>query len=132
MVDTTTQKAEQLGHEPSDLHITRTLWVAGGLLTVIAIVLVSVWILLKLSDEPVESFDHSAVSVDQVVSSEPRLQVAPSRELNELLARKRQILHSYGWIDREAEIVHIPIEQAMQLLVKRNHTPSDQNTEAQP
>jgi hypothetical protein len=132
MVDPTTQKAEQLGHEPSDMHISRTLWVAGGLLTVIAIVLVSVWVLIKLSDKSVESFDRSAVSINQVVSSEPRLQVAPTRELNELLVRKRQILHSYGWIDREAGIVRIPIEQAMQLLVKRNHTPSGQNTEVPP
>jgi hypothetical protein len=132
MVDLTTQKAEQLGHEPSDMHIRRTLWVAGGILTVIAIVLVSVWILIKLSDKSVERFDRSAVSINQVVSSGPRLQVAPSRELNELLVRKRQMLHSYGWIDRKAGIAHIPIEQAMQLLVKRNHTPSDQNTEAQP
>jgi hypothetical protein len=45
-------------------------------------------------------------------------------------------LESYGWIDREQRIVHIPIERAMQLLVERGlpeptgPTTSDQPTSA--
>ena len=30
------------------------------------------------------------------------------------------LLDSYGWIDREAGIVRIPIERAMELLVEQN------------
>ena len=31
-------------------------------------------------------------------------------------------LHSYGWVDRERRIVHIPIERAKQLYLARQHS----------
>ena len=49
----------------------------------------------------------------------PKLQVDPPQELQEVLAAERDILTSYGWIDREAGVVRIPIEEAMRLLAER-------------
>jgi hypothetical protein len=38
------------------------------------------------------------------------------------LNRKKQAeLSSFGWIDKENGLVHIPIEEAMQLLVEESH-----------
>lgn len=42
----------------------------------------------------------------------------PPPELRELRAREEQLLGSYGWVDREKQIVRIPIERAMQLIVE--------------
>jgi len=39
------------------------------------------------------------------------------REAEELRAEQMQRLNSYGWIDRNEEIIHIPIDQAMEALV---------------
>jgi hypothetical protein len=33
--------------------------------------------------------------------------------------REEQQLHSYGWVDQSAGSVHIPIDQAMQLIAER-------------
>jgi hypothetical protein len=33
-------------------------------------------------------------------------------------AQKRQRLESYGWVDRDARIVHVPIERAMDLVAQ--------------
>lgn len=33
-------------------------------------------------------------------------------------AARRQRLGSYGWVDREAGVVHLPIDRAMELVVK--------------
>jgi hypothetical protein len=49
----------------------------------------------------------------------PRLQVNPKADLDHLRAAERQQLQTYGWIDRDHQVVRIPIEQAMQLLVSR-------------
>jgi len=50
---------------------------------------------------------------------QPRLETNERVELNGFRLAEEQKLHSYGWIDKDAGIVHIPIEAAMQMLVQR-------------
>jgi hypothetical protein len=50
---------------------------------------------------------------------EPRLQVTPGQELHQLRAQEDAVLSSYGWIDREAGRVRIPIDRAMEVLMQR-------------
>ncbi len=49
----------------------------------------------------------------------PPLQVAPASDLQALRAREDKQLSSYGWVDKNAGIVHIPIEQAMDILLDK-------------
>jgi hypothetical protein len=50
---------------------------------------------------------------------QPRLEVKPGASLAELRAAEDADLNSYGWIDRPAGTVRIPIDRAMQLLLDR-------------
>lgn len=50
---------------------------------------------------------------------DPRLQTAPLEDLQALRAREQSVLDTYGWVDREAGVVRIPIERAMELTVSR-------------
>jgi hypothetical protein len=50
---------------------------------------------------------------------EPRLQTEPIQDLAALRAREEATLGSYGWVDRQAGIVRIPITRAMELLAER-------------
>lgn len=50
---------------------------------------------------------------------EPRLQVAPRQELEELRRKEQERLKSYGWVDRSTGTIRIPIEDAMDLLAER-------------
>lgn len=50
---------------------------------------------------------------------EPRLQVKPAVDLERLRSYERGRLETFGWVDRDAQIAHIPIERAMQLLTLR-------------
>jgi hypothetical protein len=50
---------------------------------------------------------------------QPRLEVKPGVDLAELRAAEDADLNSYGWIDRNAETVRIPIDRAMQLILQR-------------
>jgi hypothetical protein len=49
---------------------------------------------------------------------EPRLQESPGIDLQRLRAEEERILTTYGWVDREAGIVRIPIENAIDLLAE--------------
>jgi hypothetical protein len=49
----------------------------------------------------------------------PQLQVAPALDLAALRAREDAQLQSYGWVDRKAGTVRLPIAYAMDLLVQR-------------
>ncbi|HVV00868.1 MAG TPA: hypothetical protein VHH88_05865 [Verrucomicrobiae bacterium] len=49
----------------------------------------------------------------------PRLQILPPAELKEFRTRQEEELNSYGWVDRTAGVVRIPIERAMDLALKK-------------
>src|ERR671912_1945388 len=53
------------------------------------------------------------------MSPQPDLQVASSRDYQEMRAAEEAQLRSYRWVDREAGIAAIPIERAMEILAGR-------------
>lgn len=50
---------------------------------------------------------------------EPRLEDNERTELNGFRYGEEQELNSYGWVDKNAGIAHIPIEQAMQIVAQQ-------------
>ncbi len=54
-----------------------------------------------------------------VVPPPPVLQTDPPADLKDFRAKEEVRLKSYGWIDREKGVVHIPIEQAMKEVVAK-------------
>lgn len=50
---------------------------------------------------------------------EPRLQTDPKQDLANLRAEEEQILTGYGWVDRNNNVVRIPIAEAMKLTLQR-------------
>jgi len=50
---------------------------------------------------------------------EPRLQPNPAADLNKFRAQEEEILNSYGWVDQQAGVAHIPIEQAIDIIAAR-------------
>lgn len=50
---------------------------------------------------------------------EPRLEDDERTELNGFRYAEEEKLNSYGWVDQNAGVVHIPIDQAMKLIVQR-------------
>jgi hypothetical protein len=49
----------------------------------------------------------------------PPLQPDPEFDYEVLRARQLGRLETYGWVDREREIVHIPIERAIELVLEQ-------------
>jgi hypothetical protein len=49
----------------------------------------------------------------------PRLQPDPLLDFEEFRDAQQNALNSYGWVDQQRGIAHIPIDQAMEMLLKQ-------------
>lgn len=56
---------------------------------------------------------------EAITMEEPRLKTHPGKAFAQQERQWERRLNSAGWVDRDESIVHIPIEQAMTLLVER-------------
>lgn len=82
-------------------------------------VLTTVLFVVFTGEQPVILGPTPAPQVTPPIPPEPRLQVAPADEFRRLQATQEAILGNYGWVDQEAGVVRIPIDQAMDLLLER-------------
>ncbi len=49
----------------------------------------------------------------------PRLEVNERSQLYDFRRQEEDKLNTYGWVDQNAGVAHIPVERAMQLIVQR-------------
>jgi hypothetical protein len=50
-------------------------------------------------------------------SGAPQLQVVPGLDLREIRAEEAKQLDGYGWVDQRQGLVHVPIDDAIKMLV---------------
>jgi hypothetical protein len=110
-------------HEESDVNIVAILGFGAGLAVVAAIIHLLMWVLLgyfeaREAKQAPRMYPLAAVQ-DTLLPPEPRLQTNPREDLAELRAREDAVLHSYGWVDKNAGVVRIPIDAAMKLTLER-------------
>lgn len=108
------------GYEPFEQRARPVLLFALGL----ALVTGAVLLLMKLAHD---ALDRSAragdgalhpLAAEREVAPEPRLQATPGLDLARMRERERARLSTYGWVDRQAGVVHIPIERAMEIVAR--------------
>ncbi len=59
------------------------------------------------------------LSVPGGQSKAPLLQVVPGLDLSGIRAEEAEQLEGYGWVDRREGLVHVPIEQAIDMLLEQ-------------
>ena len=118
-------------HEASDVNISAIFGFGAALTVLAAVVFLVVYVLFGFFDgrarlgAPAEY--PLAVAQEDRLPPEPRLQTNPREDLSDLRAKEDEILGSYGWVDKNAGVVRIPIEVAMKLALERG-LPSRQET----
>ena len=90
--------------------------VAFGVL-IVCLVIWGVFNLLKT--EGVRSQTFSETAAPQQLPPQPRLQVNAPAELYQFREQEEKMLNTYGWVNKNAGTVRIPIGQAMDMLAKR-------------
>jgi hypothetical protein len=61
----------------------------------------------------------SSPGMAELNTNVPHLQLSPAEDLEQFRAREEAELNTYGWIDRTAGVVRVPIERAMELVLQR-------------
>jgi len=112
-----------VGHEGTDVNIRAVLGFGAGLFVAAVLIQFMVWLLfLYFSGREAARVAPEyplAVGGQTRVPPEPRLQTNPREDLRILRAREDGVLNSYGWVDRTAGVVRIPIDEAIKLTVQR-------------
>jgi len=115
--------SEHVRHEPSDVNARAVLGVGAGLAGITIALGAVVWLLvLFLANNNTDTAPPEfplAASHEQRLPPEPRLQTNPREDLADLRRAEDQVLGSYGWVDKDAGVVRIPIEEAMRLTLER-------------
>ena len=110
-------------HEESDVNVAAILRYGAGLLLVGVIVFVFLaWLLgvyeRQYARAQTQVYPMAAGQQDRL-PPEPRLQNDPQQELRDLRAKQEQLLTGYGWVNKEAGVARIPIDEAMRMVVER-------------
>jgi hypothetical protein len=113
----------EVGHEESDVNVRGVLGFGAGLFVAAVLIHFMVWLLFlyfsgREAARVVPQYPLAAGEQTRV-PPEPRLQTNPREDLRALRAREDAVLNSYGWVDKTAGVVRIPIDEAIKLTVQR-------------
>jgi hypothetical protein len=110
------------GHEHSDANVWIIvkfgLWLAISAIVISAGMSLLFGLFVKQSAETNPAFPL-ATGQEQRLPAAPRLQQFPVNELYDFRTHEEAVLQKYGWVNKEAGVVRIPIEDAMRLAVER-------------
>jgi hypothetical protein len=113
----------EVHHEESDVNIRAILVFGAGLIVVAVLIHLVTYVLFRYFDareaQRVTPQYPLAIAQEQRVPSEPRLQTDPRQDLADLREKEDETLNSYGWVDRNAGVVRIPIDEAIRLTLAR-------------
>jgi hypothetical protein len=123
-------------HEESDVDIRAIFRFAAGLVALAVVVYLAVWILFgylaRREDRASAGRTYPlAAGQEDRLPPEPRLQINPRQDLKDLRAAEDELLKGYQWVDRNAGVVRIPIDEAMRLTLQRG-LPSRQQVQQEP
>ncbi len=113
--------------EARDVRLRPLLVFTVGLaVTLIAVYLVVVVMFRLFSREAAQRDTAAGVSQAQPLESgeerlppAPRIQTDPAADLTRFRRQEDAVLNSYGWVDRQAGTVRVPIEVAMKLVLEQ-------------
>jgi hypothetical protein len=111
------------GHEETDINVWAVGKFAVALVLVIGVALFLLFGLFRylLSREGGPPSGRSQVAASEPAKAfpQPQLQETELQDLKTMRAEEERVLHSYAWVDPEANVVRIPIDRAMDLLAER-------------
>ena len=130
--DAMLRRAVELGHEPTDVSARGLFIFAGALLATVVLTLLGLVVLFEgyeygdrwlhargTRDEPgARSLVHAPPDYQG-----PLLQVKPEEDLRWMDKHNAAALASYGWVDRPAGVVRIPVDRAIDVLAERGVPP---------
>ncbi len=110
------------GHETTDASTRAVVAFAVGLFVFIVAAMILVWVTFTYFvrhqplGPPASPFENTRKLPPP---GTPVLQTSPRRDFKDFRQHEDELLKTYGWADRRAGVVRLPIDRAMDLLVER-------------
>lgn len=102
-------------YEQTDVRATGVMIFLAGLFAALGASVLVIWWLYG-----VFAPNQAAVRISPAeIPPEPRIQSAPLVDLWRIRAHEDAVLESYGWVDKQAGVVRIPIDRAIDILAER-------------
>ena len=123
--DTTrgTASSAAVDHEESDVNIGAILGFGAALIVAAVLIHLLTYVLFRYFESRearrvTPEYPLAAAQANRV-PPEPRLQTDPREDLREMREKEDALLESYGWVDKNAGVVRIPIDEAIRLTLER-------------
>jgi hypothetical protein len=114
---------EGSGHEHTDANVWMIVQFAIWLVVSAVVVHLLMWLMFRVFAGQREAASTPefplAVGQERRLPAGPRLQRFPANEIFQFRTGENEYLNAYGWIDRNAGTVHIPIADAMRMTLER-------------
>lgn len=117
---TAPQGGQHGGYERKDADVRSLLKFGLSLFVILVVVLISMrWTFYYFAvsqqlGPPASPFENA-----RVLPPQPRLQPQPRLDLEAYCNAQMQELDTYGWVDLHNEVVRIPVDRAMDLIIQR-------------
>ncbi len=111
-----------VGYEKTDVSPGGLVAFAITLTVSLLLIFVCLWVFFKYFERQASYSDarrHPILSAPRALPPAPRLQPDPIEDLHALRTSEDEILNGYGWVDPKNNVVRIPIDRAMQLMLQR-------------
>jgi hypothetical protein len=128
-LETSDIRNEGVHHEEGDINVTPVYKFMFWLAIMVVFTYVLVYGIMKWNDGRVTKADqvvtHIPKSKNELLPPEPRLQLAPGHGIHPLaegIVYRDSVMHAletYGYINKQSGLVHIPIDLAKDLLLQR-------------
>ena len=116
------QRRESAGYEKRDASAN---WIFGIVAFLLIAGLIMHFVLAGMMERlgktpfPADEWSGARRRVRTTAKAGPHLQLEPPEDLRIFRAREETELSTYGWIDRTAGVVRIPVARAMELMLER-------------
>ena len=131
---TSPSAAPNNGYEKSDASprgLVHFLLIMAVILVATALSLIWLFKFFEREENP-GSFVAAPFAGTQPLPPPPRIQSVPGVDMQSYYQSQQNLLNTYGWVDKQNGIVRLPIDRAMELLLRRGlpvrSAPNSQST----
>ncbi len=112
---------EDVSHESSDINIRTIISLAVGLAVVVVLAAGLMYAMFRILESHAEAEDPqlSPLAHGGDRRTGPKLLVNEPAGLRKFHAEETEKLETYGWVNQQAGVTHVPIEDAKKLIVQR-------------
>ncbi|MCC6393068.1 MAG: hypothetical protein IT167_20885 [Bryobacterales bacterium] len=103
--------------EATDANIPLVAWSTIAILLTLAVCIIIAGLMFRYEEGAMPKA-KGIFSNQRHLPPSPRLQAFPSKDLAAFQAQQLSRVESYGWVDKQAGTAHVPVEKAMEMLLK--------------